>query len=180
MSFASDSSAFGLYGDKWRSEERPRLVEQLCNVSHLLRGLSVKMRFGELSRAPLHLLRLNLLGEIVRCDWLARSPDPWDAYLSQSIRERHSSLQTLKDAIDVRALLFETLPHVETADFRVYRSSADDVREMIITGCAQRNDNSSRRVHSLVMRAKVLGFRFHLEGDVLRKIPYDEQICANG
>lgn len=176
MSLLFDSPTFDPYMGDWRPEERPRLAEQLCNVSHFLRGLSVRMRFGELSRAPLRLLRLNILGEIVKCDWLARSPDPWDSDLSKRIQERHSSLQTLRDAIDVRALLFDTLPHVETADFRVYRESASYTREMIITGCAQRNDNSSRCVHSLVMRAKVLGFRFHLQEDTLRRIPIEEQV----
>lgn len=47
---------------------------------------------------------------------------------------RHESLQALRDAIDVRAMLFDTLPDVETADFSVYRETASHVREMIITG----------------------------------------------
>ena len=175
MSFAFDTSPFEPYTDNWKSEGRPWLAEQFCNVSQFLRGIRVKMRFGELTRAPLQLLRLNLLGDIVKCDWLARATDPWDADVSQSIRERHSSLQALRDAIDVRSLLFETLPQVETADLRVYRETSGFSRELVITGCVQRNDHSSRSIHSLAMRAKVLGFRFYLDGDVLSRIPSEDQ-----
>jgi len=175
MSFAFHASPFEPYTDDWKPEGRPWLAEQFCNVSQFLRGLRVQMRFGELTRAPLQLLRLNLLGYIVKCDWLARSPDPWDADVSQSIRERHLSLQALRDAIDVRSLLFETLPHVETADLRVFRETSDFTRDLIITGCVQRNDHSSRSIHSLAMRAKVLGFRFYLDGDVLSRIPSEDQ-----
>jgi hypothetical protein len=171
MPYVSATSPSDPYSNTWISEGRVGLAEQFCNVSHFLHGLRVQMRFGKLSRAPLRLLGLNILGDVVKCDWLARPLDPWDADMSQGIRERHASLQTLRDAIDVRALLFHTLPHVETADFRVYRESSSHAEEMIITGCTQRNDNTSRNVHSLVMRAKVLGFRFCLEGDTLRKLP---------
>ena len=59
----------------------------------------------------------------------------------KNIRERHASLQALKDAIDVRALLFETMPYVATADLRVYRMTAHYERELIITGCVQRIDH---------------------------------------
>jgi hypothetical protein len=69
------------------------------------------------------------------------------------------------------ALLFDVLPDVETADLRVYRQTEGLGRELIITGCVQRNDHSSRSIHSLAMRAKVLGFRFNLEGDTFSKIP---------
>jgi len=170
------ASPFDPYKDDWTSEGRPRLGEQFLNVGYFLHGLRVRMRFGEISRAPLQLLRLNILGEIVKCDWLARSPDPWDRDLPSGIRERHASLQTLRDAIDVRALLFNTMPHIATADFRVYREAPNHSREMVMTGCVQRNDNTSRDVHSLAMRAKVLGFRFYLEGDTLRKILTEEEL----
>jgi hypothetical protein len=179
MSFVFDTSPFEPFTENWKAEGRPWLAEQLCNVSRFVRGLRVHMRYGELTRAPLHLLRLNLLGEIVKCDWVARAPDPWDADLSQGQRERHLSLQALRDAIDVRALLFDTLPHVETADLRVYRQSSGFSRELIITGCVQRNDQSSRSIHSLAMRAKVLGFRFRLDGDVLSRVPSEESVRSD-
>ncbi len=159
---------------------RSRLARQLFDASQLLRALRVQMRFGELSRAPLQLLRFQILAHVVECDWVSRSPDPWDADLPQRIRQRHTSLQTLKDAIDVRALVFNTLPEITVAHFRVYRKSPTFEEELIITGYAQRNDNSSRFVHSLAMRAKVLGFRFNLEGDDLSRIPTDEQAGISG
>jgi len=76
-------------------------------------------------------------------------------------------------------LLFHAIPDAHTAYLRVYREGAAQIREMIVTGCAQRNDNSARAVHSLAMRAKVLGFRFRLEDGVLCKMPVDEKsACA--
>ncbi len=180
MSLVSSLFSFDPHTDIWRSEESPRLVKQLCNASQFLRGLRVQMRFGELTRAPIRLLRLHVIEEVVECDWLARAPDPWDTGLSRGVRQRHSSLQALKDAIDVRVLLFDLMPQVQTAYFRVYRESPDFAREMIIKGYVQRNDNSSRDVHSLVMRAKVLGFHFRLENDILCGLPTEEQICVGG
>jgi len=178
MPFPPVVSPFDRVQESWWSKGSSRLTKRLCEAAQFLRGLRVQMRFGELSRAPLELLRFQILGETVECDWLARPPDPWDADLSQSIRLRHTSLQALKDAIDVRSLLFATLPQIETAYFRVYRESANEALEMIITGCAQRNDNSSRSTHSLAMRAKVLGFRFFLEKDALSGIPVEKQACG--
>ena len=180
MSLVSSIFSFDPHVDTWRSEESPRLAKQLCYASQFLRGLRVQMRFGELTRAPLKLLRLHVLEEVVECDWLARAPDSWDASLSHSVRQRHGSLQALKDAIEVRAMLFDLMPQVQTAYFRVYRESPDFAREMIIKGYVQRNDNSSRDVHSLVMRAKVLGFHFRLENDILCGLPTEEQICVGG
>lgn len=178
MSFDSAILPSDPYRKNWTAEGEGGLVKQLYKASQFLRGLNVQMRFGELSRAPLRLIRLQILDEVVECDWLARSPDPWDVDLSRSVRERHLSLQTLRDAIDVRALLFNLMPQVETAHFRVYREFPDYTREMIITGCAQRNDHTSRDVHSLVMRAKVLGFRFDMEGDTLRKLSTRREVLA--
>ena len=105
MSFDSAIFPSDPYRKNWTAEGEGGLVKQLYKASQFLRGLNVQMRFGELSRAPLRLIRLQILDEVVECDWLARSPDPWDIDLSRSVRERHLSLQTLRDAIDVRALL---------------------------------------------------------------------------
>lgn len=176
MPFIFHASPLESSPDDWRHAGRPWLAEQFGNVSRFLRELRTQMRYGEFTRAPLHLLRFSILGEIVKCDWLARAPDHWDDDLLQEMRERHTSLQALKDAINVRALLFDTMPHVVTADFRVYRETQDFQREMIITGCVQRNDHSARNIHSLAMRAKILGFRFYLEAETLIRIPTEDQI----
>ena len=156
--------------EDWASEGNDRLVKQLSNVSQFLRGIKVQMRFGKLTRAPLRLIRFQIIDIHVECDWLARSLDPWDAYVPQDIRQRHASLQALRDAIDVRFLLFSLMPQVESAHFRTYRDTHHGTRELIISGCMQRNDHSARKVHSLVMRSKVLGFRFEMEDDRLLEI----------
>jgi hypothetical protein len=171
----SANSSFEAYKEQWRSKRWPRLTEQLSNVSLFLFRLRTQLRFGELTRAPLKLLRLQLVADVVECEWLARSPDIWDADLPARIGRRHSSLQTLRDAIDVRSLLFHAIPDADTVYFRIYRENAAHMREMVVTGCAQRNDNSARAVHSLAMRAKVLGFRFRLEDGILCKMPGDDK-----
>ncbi len=175
MSSAFMRSPLDPYKEDWWTKVRPKLAKQIFNASQFLRGVSVQLRFGELSRAPLHLLRFQIEADTVECDWIARAPDPWDVDLKPSVRHRHTSLQTLKDAIDVRTLVFSLHPEVETAALRVFRESLSQSRELIIAGNAQRNDNSSRGIHSLTMRAKILGFRFNLDGDVLKRISSGEQ-----
>ena len=180
MSFVSATLPSERYCKKWRPEGKGGLFKRVSNAARFLRDFRMQLRFGELSRAPLELLRMQLLSNTIECDWLARSPDPWDIDLSRRIQQRHASLQTLHDAIDVRALVFEALPQVETAYFRVYRETAKDETEMTLTGCTQRNDDASPDVHSLVMRAKVLGFNFDLEEDILCKLPTREPVSVNG
>jgi hypothetical protein len=174
MSFVSATFPSQRYSKKWRPEGKGGLFKGVCNAARFLRDFRTQLRFGELSRAPLELLRMQLFSNTIECDWLARSPDPWDMDLARRIQQRHASLQTLHDAIDVRALVFEALPQVQTAYFRVYRETSNDEPEMILTGSTQRNDDTSPDVHSLVMRAKVLGFNFDLEEDILCKISIRE------
>jgi hypothetical protein len=171
MSFLSANFPFEGYKQRWESGSRIRLAEQICNVSQFLGRVRMQLRYGELTRAPLKPLRFAVLADRVECDWLARPQDPWDADLQPGTGLRHASLQTLRDAIDVRSLIFQSFPTLETAYVRIYRDSPDNQQAMIVTGCVQRNDNSSRRLHSLSMRARVLGFRFQLEDDVLLELP---------
>jgi hypothetical protein len=170
MSFAPIPLYDDPYGKNPSSAGQGRLFHQLQHFSNFLRGVRLQLRYGELSRAPLRLLRFQVVDEIVECDWMARSPDPWDADLARRVQQRHASLQALRDAIDVRALLFDALPQVETANVRVFRESAEYTPEMIISGCVQRNDHSSRNLHSMVMRARILRFRFSMEDEVLLRI----------
>jgi hypothetical protein len=170
MSYNFDFPPLGPDPDDWSTKDRSRLAKQLFNAGQFIRGLSFQMRFGELSRAPLRLLRLQILADAVECDWVARPADYWDSDLKPGVRQRHVLLQTLRDAINVRELLFESLLSVDTACVRVYRVSHDYAQELIIKGCLQRNDNSSRNLHSLVMRAQVLGFCFDLQGDIFQRI----------
>ena len=66
-------------------------MKELQQIADFVRGLRTQMRFGELSRAPLQLLRLQLEGETAEYDWIARPPDPWDAALPSRERDRNAS-----------------------------------------------------------------------------------------
>jgi hypothetical protein len=134
------------------------------------------MRFGELSRAPLRLLRLEWRGDVAECDWLARPPDEWDRDLPRHVSDRNGSEQALRDAIAMRELLFDALPGVETALLRVFRQSAGGVHELIVMGSVNRGDELPRNVPSMAMRAKLLGFQFWLQDGTLEALPSEE--CA--
>jgi hypothetical protein len=161
------------------AETEDGLARHLFKAGEVLRSLRVQLRHGQLSRAPLRLLRLQVVDDVVECDWLARRPDPWDASLSRSVQQRNASLQALRDAIDVRAMLFDVLPQVDRARMRVYRISDDCTRQLIINGLSNRGDRISRKVHSLAMRAKILGFSFNLESDILHELTGEEHLQAD-
>jgi hypothetical protein len=178
MSILPVSSPFDPDGEKWWLKGRTGLAKQLCDAGLFLRALRFQMRFGELTRAPLRIIRLQVGDNNAECEWLARPQDPWDAGLAREIGRRHASLQALKDAIDVRALIFEMLPQVETARLHAYRECSSHTPEMIITGNVRREDSRFRSVHSLAMRAKLFGFRFCLENSDLCRLSKDEQFSA--
>jgi hypothetical protein len=140
-------------------------------VADFVRGLRREMRFGELSRAPVRLLRLELSGESVSCDWMARPADLWDESLGWRERDRNVSEQALRDAIRVRDLIFDALPNVQTAMLRSFRASgAREPPELVISGVATREAPPIFRVSSLVMHAKLCGFRFEMEDGILQMI----------
>ncbi|HMG87964.1 MAG TPA: hypothetical protein VK574_19690 [Terracidiphilus sp.] len=170
MSFGSPVSPFDPNGEDWWSKDISGLTRQINGVSHFLHSLRIQLRFGALSRARLHLLRLQIKDDAAECDWVARRQDPWDVDLTRMIGRRHSSLQALKDTIDIRSILFIALPDLATARFRVYRESADQSRELIIFGNVRRQDSMFRSIHSLAMRAKLVGLRFRLENGLLCRI----------
>jgi hypothetical protein len=128
------------------------------------------MRFGEFSRAPLRLLRLELREDAMECDWMARPPDVWDAGLRRSVRDHNESQQALADAISVRNLLFDALPNIDCAVLRTFRQPAREPPEMIILGTVSRGMPAVHRVSSLVMRAKLYGFCFCFEDGFLRPL----------
>jgi len=167
MSSAFPISPFDPEGD-WGSTGTSKLAKRLCEVGVFARTLRVRMRYGDLTRAPLRMIRFQLKECVAECDWIARVPDPWDAGLRPEIGQRHASLQALKDAVDVRSLLFEMMPDVDAAYLRIYRGAPLRARELIISGHVNRIAPSFRSVHSIAMRAKLLGFRFSLENDLLR------------
>ena len=145
-------------------------------VADFIRGLRREMRFGELSRAPLQLLRLELSGERMACDWMVRPPDAWDESLQQQQRDRNVCEQALRDALRVRDLVFDSLPKLETAILRSFRPSGGrEPPELIIAGVATRDAAPLLRVSSLVMRAKLYGFHFELEDGILQVLRDSEQ-----
>ena len=149
-------------------------MKQLREFADFIRNVRVNMRFGELSRAPLRLLRLELRGENAELDWLARSPDTWAATLPRHVREREASLQALKDAMALRDMFFGVLSEAQTAGFRAFRQSAREPPHLIITATVTRESPAVARVASPVMRAKLYGFNFRLEDGVLAPLQTEE------
>ena len=89
-------------------------------------------------------------------------------------RFRRSKMRLISAPFFLRPCL-----RMKTAELRVYRQTSTFARDLIITGCVQRNDHSARSIHSLAMRAKVLGFRFYLEDEVLSKISTENSTIAD-
>ena len=128
------------------------------------------MRFGELSRAPLRLLRIQLWPRTAECDWMARSWDTWDEVLPRGERDRRASFQALQDALAIREMLFGVLPDVESAELRSFRQSAREPPDLIIVGTVHRETVPAEKVTSPVMQAKLYGFRFFLDDGVLKRM----------
>jgi hypothetical protein len=149
----------------------------LWGISDLGRAMRREMRFGELSRAPLRLLRVEWRGEAAECDWLARCGDEWDLDLPRHVSEGNASEQALRDAIAMRDLLFNALPEVNHATLHAFRVSEDGAaRDLIIAGAVARGEEVSPKVSSTAMKAKLLGFQFWLQDGVLEALPFEE--CA--
>jgi hypothetical protein len=153
-----------------------QLARLLTEIGLFIRAQRIQMRFGELSRSPLRMLRFELRGRTAECEWLARSADKWDADVPRHVCESNVSAQALKDVIDVRELLFSALPEVDTASLRVFRNSAAGEPELIIAGTVTREQVKPRHVSSLAMRAKLLGLHFWLQDGVLEALQSEE--CA--
>ncbi len=149
-------------------------MKQLQEIVDFVFALQTRLKFGELSRAPLRLLRLQWQDDFVECEWVARSPDIWDEGLECQIRDCHASLQALKDAMAVRDVLFGTLPGVHEAVLRAFRPTATAGRELIISGTVSRETLARSSVSSLVMEAKLSGLQFWLEDGVLKALQTED------
>lgn len=145
-------------------------MQLLWEVADFVRAMRREMRFGELSRAPLTLLRVEVSRDTLECDWTTRPPDVWDSGLRRPARDRNESLQALLDAITIRHLVFEAFPKIDCAVLRAFRQPAREPPDMILLGTVSRDAPEVHRVSSLVMRAKLFGFCFHLEDGVLRPL----------
>ena len=91
----------------------------LWGIADFGRAVHRQMRFGELSRAPLRLLRVEWRGVVAECEWMARPLDDWDRGLPRQVSDANAAEQALRDAIAMRELLFDTLP-VDNAVVRVF------------------------------------------------------------
>jgi hypothetical protein len=133
-----------------------------------VRGACKKLRTGELSREPLKLLRLEWVAERVECDWLMRPADSWDDDLAPRMAREHETLQALRDALDLRGMIFHSFPSVMSAELRMYRETGGDELELMMTGNVSRTNEVLERVASVVMRARLCGFHFTLASGVLQ------------
>jgi hypothetical protein len=129
-----------------------------------------QMRFGEFSRLPIRLRRFEVKADSAECDWFMRPPDLWDVHLPGRVREEHLTQQALRDGLKIRELIFRGFPQVHRAELKVYRESDDANHELMMTGTVLRETEVLPRVASLVMRAKLYGFRFSLDGGVLERM----------
>ncbi len=156
-----------------------QLVRQLFDIGYFVRALQVQMRFGELSRAPLRLLRLELEGDVVECDWMARAADEWDGDIPKQVNDKTMATQALQDAIAVRDLLFCSLPGIDSAlHFGLFRPPVEGEAELIITGLVTRDQEDPSHVPSVAMRAKLLGFRFWLEDGILEALRSEDCVMS--
>jgi hypothetical protein len=125
-----------------------------------------KMRQGELSREPLTVLRFEWKKDFIECDWLMRPADCWDRDLPEHMAREHQTLQALRDALSLRALILESFPAVMNADLRMFRIDQHHGLELMMTGRVSRSNEVIHRVSSLAMRAKLCGFQFVLSDGV--------------
>ena len=150
----------------------------LWGIADFVRAMRREMRVGELSRAPLQLLRLEWRRDAAECDWMARPADEWDVDLPRHVIDGAVSEQALRDAIAVRELLFHALPGVDTASVRAFRESPGGTRLLIIAGTVNRGEEVPRNVPSTGMRAKLLGFQFWLEDGLLEELQSEESAMS--
>jgi hypothetical protein len=159
--------------DKWG---HGTMIRHLYEIGDFIRRLRIQARFGELSRAPLELMRVELRAGIAECDWIARPADQWDGGLPLGVGDRNASVQALQDAIAVRDLLFRALSDLNSAVVRAYRRSPSGNTELIIKGAVSRGQRPPLAVRSLAMRAKLFGLQFSLQEGILEDL--QAEACA--
>jgi len=147
-------------------------MTEVLQVGDFLRNVRSVLRFGEWSRGPLKLLRIEMKKADVWCDWMTRPVDVWDIELPQQASEQNFTMQTLDDALKVRTMLFDTFSGIRTAELRAFRVSPGGEPELVLAGTALRDDRQPAKNISLAMQAKLLGFRFTVaDGSLTRLAP---------
>ena len=121
------------------------------------------MRQGSYSREQILLLRFEWKGDSVACDWMMRSPDPWDRGLDENVVKDNETLQALADAINLCEAIFKAFPAVTIVAVQGFRSDSDHRLELVISGNVNRDNELFPRIASTVMRARMCGFEFNLE-----------------
>ncbi len=149
-------------------------MKDIFNAVGFFQEIRRHMRCGELSRLPLRLWRFEVVNDSVECDWFMRPSDPWDIQLPSRVREERVTLQALNDALKMRELIFRAFPTVKRADLRVFSEPSGESSALMMTGTVHREYEVLPRVISIVMRAKLYGFRFSLDGGVLERIGSSE------
>jgi len=142
-------------------------MTELMQTADFLSRARRRMRYGALSREPLRLMRLEWKETVVECDWLMRAPDVWDRFLPQHLVRSHQSLQALRDALNLRDLVFAAFPRVSQAELRMFRREPDRPLEVLMCGTVHRANEIMQRVPSVAMRAKLCGFEFSLAEGIL-------------
>ena len=147
-------------------------MNQILGAIGFFQAIRNQMRFGEFSRLPIRLQRFSIAADTAECDWFMRPPDPWDVSLPARQREEHLTQQALLDGLKIRELIFRGFPQVQRAELKVFREceSEDQLHELVMTGTVLRETEVLPRVASLVMRAKLYGFRFSLDGGALERM----------
>lgn len=142
-------------------------MKVLFDTAEFLRQVRTRLRFGELSREPLLLLRVEWKGDAVECDWLMRPVDPWDKDLPPHLARENQTLQSLRDALKLREIIFRCFPAVGVAHLRMFRADEEHRLELVITGSVTRSNEILHRVASLAMRARLCGFSFNMNDGTL-------------
>jgi len=143
-------------------------MRALTEIVQFLRRTRKQLRSGESSREPLHLLRVEWKGDLVECDWLMRPVDPWDKYIPPHLATENQTLQALRDALKLRKIILRSFPAVSLAHLRMFRVDENHRLELVMTGSVTRWDEEFHRVPSVMMRARMCGFRFTVAEGAMR------------
>lgn len=147
-------------------------MKALTETAEFVRQVRKQMRSGDLSREPLLLLRVEWKSDSVECDWLMRPADPWDKYVPQAVASETETQQALRDALELRDIIFRRFPAVKVAHLRMFRAGEEQRLELVLTGSVNRDNEILHRVASLAMRARLCGHHFTLaEGGSQRMMP---------
>ena len=145
-------------------------MKPILETFEFFHAVRSQMRFGEFSRLPIRVHRFEILEDAAECEWFMRPPDPWDVHLPSRIQQEHMTEQALRDGIKIRELIFRGFPEIRRAGLRMYREIEGTSPELMMIGEVERETSGLGSVASLVMRARLYGFRFSLTGGVLEKM----------